>query len=357
MPEAQFTEVYVFFASPSDLPEEHEAARELIEVLNQGFLSNEWRIEPIFWPDKGPTYGRPQDEMNRWLDRCHIFVGMLWRRWGTPTGNFTSGFEEEFERVVSRREQTGAPEIWTYLKNVDSGELHDPGPELRKVLAFKQRVESEERVFYTPFDSTDDWRTKLHRKLLEEITSRIKATAPSGEQTVGQREDLQTPQPASSNEEPERLSLEERESSPVEEETAEPGTDFERPWANALLSRALARAGMGERAREVESLGDRDPKQVGDLLVEIADALKPSHPVIAEHYRGAGRRRLPDGRRERASRRRTYQGRALADRARRVERTTYRASPCGLKRTGHGPSRGSSSCRAEMDRRGAPCAS
>ena len=285
MPEAEFKVVYVFFASPGDLPEEREVAREVVEQLNQGLATNEWRIEPIFWEDKGPTYGRPQDEMNKWLDCCHIFVGMLWGRWGTPTGDFTSGFEEEFERVISRRARTGEPKIWIYLKNVDPGQLHDPGPELQKVLAFKERVESEEVVFYRPFVSPDEWRASLHPKLVEEVTSRMAASAPSGEQTVGQGEDLQTPQPSVLVEEPERVATGQQELSPVNGEKPEPETDFERPWADALLSRALAQAGIEERIEQVERLRERDPKQAGDLLEEIADALESSHPVIAEHYR------------------------------------------------------------------------
>ncbi len=40
-------------------------------------------------PEEGiePTRRRPQEAINKALDECELFVGLLWRRWGQPTGH------------------------------------------------------------------------------------------------------------------------------------------------------------------------------------------------------------------------------------------------------------------------------
>ncbi len=73
-----------------------------------------------------PSFGRPQSNINPYLDECDLFVGILWEKWGTPPGGdvtYSSGFEEEFERTRERRDKNGngAPDIWLFLKEVSRG--------------------------------------------------------------------------------------------------------------------------------------------------------------------------------------------------------------------------------------------
>src|SRR5665647_1604702 len=68
------------------------------------------QLELLGWEDVLPGASRPQELINDDVDRCQLFVGMLHKRWGTPTGTHSSGFEEEFERAKSRHRGTGQPE-------------------------------------------------------------------------------------------------------------------------------------------------------------------------------------------------------------------------------------------------------
>jgi hypothetical protein len=72
------------------------------------------QVELVGWEDIFKRFGRPQEQINLDLDRCEAFIGMLWRKWGTPPhkdggGPFTSGFEEEFERALTNRKKGGRP--------------------------------------------------------------------------------------------------------------------------------------------------------------------------------------------------------------------------------------------------------
>lgn len=128
----------VFIASPSDLKDERRATRVEVDEINHIFAREVGlHVELIGWEDTLPGAGRPQAIINQDVDSCDLFVGLLWCRWGSPTGEYESGFEEEFNRAKKRRQETGAPEIWMFFKEIEPARLSDAGPQLQKVIEFK----------------------------------------------------------------------------------------------------------------------------------------------------------------------------------------------------------------------------
>src|SRR5258708_7910867 len=123
--------VKVFLASPGDLVEERKAARSATDEVNSIFAHElGFQIDLVGWEVRVAAVGRPQALINRDLERCELFVGMIWRRWGTPPdtkGIYTSGFEEEFRTSLTRRRAGGAPEISMLFKEVGAEFLKDPG--------------------------------------------------------------------------------------------------------------------------------------------------------------------------------------------------------------------------------------
>lgn len=158
----------VFLASPSDLTDERRKARQVVKDLNDSLRESGLSLEVLGWEDTLPTAQRPQEAINRDLDQADLFIGILWRRWGQPTGNpeFSSGFEEEFRRASARKDESRVPEMWLFFKEVESGQLQDPGEELQKVLRFRSRCESEKRLLYKQFTGIDDWERILRGDLL-----------------------------------------------------------------------------------------------------------------------------------------------------------------------------------------------
>ena len=106
----------------------------MVDRLNPTIRAAGWTVELLGWEDRLPGFGRPQAQINDDVDACDLFLGVLWRRWGSSTGEFESGFEEEFERAIGRQRRSKSPEIWIYFKRVE--DPSDPGEQLRQVLAF-----------------------------------------------------------------------------------------------------------------------------------------------------------------------------------------------------------------------------
>lgn len=155
--------IEIFVASPGDLQGERDAVTEvarqatqlLAPQLNVHFTVNGWEDHPS-------GFGRPQEQINELLDRSEVFVGLLQRKWGSPTGTHSSGFHEEFERARDQRRASGTtPELGLFFKEVPDHERDDPGEELTKVLEFRQQVVDAREVLFKTFDTTDAFRALL----------------------------------------------------------------------------------------------------------------------------------------------------------------------------------------------------
>jgi len=95
----------VFIAPPGDVPQEREIVRRVAtERTHEVGRHHGWSVSVVGWEQRRPGLGRAQDLINPLVDSCAVLVGILAGRWGTPTGDYTSGFEEEFERVRQRKD-------------------------------------------------------------------------------------------------------------------------------------------------------------------------------------------------------------------------------------------------------------
>lgn len=162
--------VKVFLGSPGDLTEERRAAKVIVDDFNSELAETfGCQVELVGWEDTLPELGRPQEVINRDLDGCDLFVGMLWKRWGTPPGAspYTSGFEEEYERSVARAQKEGRPAISLFLKQLNDSELTDPGDQLKRVIAFRERVFGERKLLAGTFSDLSDFQRRFRRSVID----------------------------------------------------------------------------------------------------------------------------------------------------------------------------------------------
>jgi hypothetical protein len=165
----------VFLASPDDLKPERAVAETLVNGINKHINSTiGWHIALYRWEDAVPGYGRAQEIINAAVDDCTLFIGLLWERWGQPTGKYSSGFEEEYERALARRRKTDEPEIWLVFKAPNPEKVKDPGTELSKVLEFRKQGSARE-VLYKEVADSDDWKTRLQNWLWDSVVKRADA--------------------------------------------------------------------------------------------------------------------------------------------------------------------------------------
>jgi hypothetical protein len=155
--------VQIFLASPGDLQQERQAAKAVVDAFNKRWA--DWfgiQIELVGWEDTFKRFGRPQEQINLDLDRREAFIGMIWRKWGThPGGQYTSGFEEEYERAVASRKKSARPEMTLLFKKIDAEFLKDQGPDLKKVLSFRERIIIEKLILFEEFETPREFEDKL----------------------------------------------------------------------------------------------------------------------------------------------------------------------------------------------------
>jgi HEAT repeat protein len=159
----------VFIASPGDVDEERQVARKEVERLNRTLRSINWQIDLRGWEDTLPGRGRPQELINADIHACKLFIGLLSTRWGTPTGKYGSGFEEEYRLAVKLQKQHGIPEIWLFFKRIPAAQLKDPGDQLAKVLEFRKEVIAGREVLFKDIKNKAEWKERLPEMLLEYI--------------------------------------------------------------------------------------------------------------------------------------------------------------------------------------------
>ncbi len=164
----------IFLASPSDLSEERESINQVIDELNLTFGSqNNIVLELQKWEtNSAPAISSEsvQNIINNDIPTYDLFIGLLWLRFGTPTKEYGSGTEEEFniahKRFIS---DNNSVQILLYFKNSAPQSLSDINPEqLTKIREFKSSL-GEKNVLYWEFNLKDE----LERFLRIHIPKRI----------------------------------------------------------------------------------------------------------------------------------------------------------------------------------------
>jgi len=162
--------IRVFIASPNDLAEERRVFRSAINVLNIGFGDGaNVEFVALGWEDTLASTGRrSQGIINQDIDNCDVFILAMHRRWGQEAPDahpYTSYTEEEFHRALERWKSTKAPEVFVFFKRVDAASETDPGPQLSKVIKFRQHLEKTRQILYHYFDSPESFLNEVDRHL------------------------------------------------------------------------------------------------------------------------------------------------------------------------------------------------
>jgi hypothetical protein len=75
--------IKAFLASPGDLIDERVAAKQVVESFNELRADSlGYQVELVGWEDTTSGFGRPQEIINRDLDKCDLFIGLIWKEVG-----------------------------------------------------------------------------------------------------------------------------------------------------------------------------------------------------------------------------------------------------------------------------------
>jgi hypothetical protein len=114
--------------------------------------------------------GRPQEVINGQIGEYDIFVGIMWKRFGTPTGMAQSGTEEEFRLAYDAWQQSKSPSILFYFcQEPFMPSCAGEAEQCRDVLSFRDELEKKGLIWkYDTHDTfSDTIRPHLTRMLLD----------------------------------------------------------------------------------------------------------------------------------------------------------------------------------------------
>ena len=165
---------HIFLASPGDMGEERQKVRDFFDGYNRNTANREnLEFKVVDWEHYANSgLGRAQALITRqtleeFRNSLVLVIGLLGRRFGTPTGDYESGTEEEFATALKfRSEQGDLPEIkWFFRQDWGQQGMPKHPDQLRavsvqwqKVLDFKHQLQNGEPPFFTvDFPATQDF--------------------------------------------------------------------------------------------------------------------------------------------------------------------------------------------------------
>jgi hypothetical protein len=167
----KLTVLRVFVASPGDVSDEREKLKVVIDELNHGIAGHKGLILKLLrWEtDAWPGFGEDaQDVINQQIGPYDIFIGILWKRFGTPTKRAGSGTEEEFEQAYTLWSEYGRPRIMLYFNMTPFYPSTEDTEQFRKVLDFKEKA-GEKGALYWEYNGSDEFKEFVRSHLTKEI--------------------------------------------------------------------------------------------------------------------------------------------------------------------------------------------
>lgn len=125
----------IFLASPGDTLKERQVVEELVKELNESIGSrHNFNLQLLKWENSVyPSFGEDgQDVINHQVgDDYDIFIGLMWKKFGSKTNRSESGTKEEFERAYKRFKKGEKLNIMFYFNS-------EPLPQNFEIEQFKQ---------------------------------------------------------------------------------------------------------------------------------------------------------------------------------------------------------------------------
>jgi tetratricopeptide (TPR) repeat protein len=182
-------ERYVFIASPSDLTAERQAFIKIIDQVNKR-KAHALGIHLVSCSYETALPGldfSSQGIIDKEVDKCQIFVMLLWHKWGTPTKTHSSGTYEEYckAREAANASNNQKPHILLYFRKPDEHLVLGPDEQFRQVQDFKKGIEKEGELLYTRYETPHEWEKlfedHLHAWLDNRLPSRSAIPTPTSD--------------------------------------------------------------------------------------------------------------------------------------------------------------------------------
>ena len=187
----------VFLASPGDVGIERAAVESVVAEMNRSVArSLGWIIDLIRWEDMLPEVGRPEEVIlnQAEIEDTDLFIGVLWNRFGSNTGKYLSGTEEEFRVALSAFRNQGRPKIHMFFCQRPSNlQKIDDLTQKQHVLEFKGELQKIALV--CDYENIGDFEGFVRQALTLAITPRKPGNSSKPDQEIqnGQSDRVKVP--------------------------------------------------------------------------------------------------------------------------------------------------------------------
>lgn len=163
----------IFVASPSDLNDERSLIADIVDELNiSSFNKSDIKIELVKWETHvNPGVGEySQEVINTDINGDYdIFIGLLWSKFGTPTRDYGSGTEEEFNNAYSKyKELPSSMKIMFYFKQTPIPMDKIDTDSINSIRNFKAGL-GDKGILYWDYNSIDEFQKLLRIQITRKI--------------------------------------------------------------------------------------------------------------------------------------------------------------------------------------------
>lgn len=174
----------VFVASPGDVSIERNIIPKIVAEINliisaiapeKKLLLDLIRWETHVHPGLGID---AQSVVNEQLPDYDIFIGIMWKRFGTPTSRYGSGTEEEFWKAYGKWKTNNKFPVLFYFsqKNMTIPNSLEEIEQLKKVVAFREELLSKGLIW--EYTSPEEFGDILRPHLIMTLSKLVNDTLP-----------------------------------------------------------------------------------------------------------------------------------------------------------------------------------
>ena len=158
----------LFLASPNDTIPERKIVKGIVEELNDTLCKAlNLTVELISWENATyPGVGQyAQQVINEQIgDDYDLFVGIMWKKFGTKTLTADSGTEEEYNRAIENYKSGRCRNVMFYF-STEKFSMDDDLEQISKVKAFKSKISAVDGAYYAQFASKKEFTKDFRRHL------------------------------------------------------------------------------------------------------------------------------------------------------------------------------------------------
>ena len=168
----------IFLASSAELKGDRAEFEIFISRKNKDWVAKGVFLDLVIWEDflDAMSQTRLQDEYNKVIRECDLFVMLFW----TKVGQYT---KEEFETAFGQFKSTNKPFMFTYFKDAEISVASANKKDLMSLWSFQEKLSSLGH-FYTVYKNVDDLKFKFNQQLDKLAANGFIELQPEKEQSV-----------------------------------------------------------------------------------------------------------------------------------------------------------------------------